>query len=69
MLWKHRLKFRTISNAINKQMNEETRFLIRKHEYDCELFTKLELAMENGDVVEITGSRDRQDRLPNYVFT
>ena len=29
-------------NAINKQMNEETRFLIRKHEYDCELFTKLE---------------------------
>lgn len=50
-------------------MKEETRFLIRKHEYDCELFTKLELAMENGDVVEITDSRDRQDRLPNYVFT
>lgn len=32
-------------------------------------FTKLELAVENGDVVEITGSGDRQNRLPNYVFT
>lgn len=71
MLWKHRLKFRTISNgnAIDKQMSEETRFLVKNTNTVVNGFTKLELAVENGDVVEITGSRDRQNRLPNYVFT
>lgn len=50
-------------------MSEETRFLVKNTNTVVNGFTKLELAVENGDVVEITGSRDRQNRLPNYVFT
>lgn len=59
-----RLKFRTISNE-----RGNVRFLVKNANTVVNGFTKLELAVENGDVVEITGSGDRQNRLPNYVFT